>query len=403
MIDRAFPAEFSVMPKLTLGQFFRQYFVYLLPSVVLIYIVLESYQIDFRPYYVAGRSILLGLDPYLNPVNDHPALFTPVNGEDRPWSGFIYPPFAALLFVPFAMMSYGTAKIVYSSVVLIVLWLLMFQLVRNNLPRLNPAAIVLCMGSFPAIASFERGQIDIIVCALTMTAFYTYENAKKKLLPGVLLAIACGIKIFPFVALIYFLVKRQFKLVFTTLAALFLLLGLPFLYFGSLVYQNYLKRLFPEVFGEITAPGPISVHGQDIVNRVVLAIEGNKLWVTHDFVHGYMNPLMRGKTGLAMAIGLGVFALIWRFVKGRSNHEQFVSLINTLHVFNPQAWIMGMVWYFPFVIFQFNNATDLGRLILLLPLFLPPSTNINMMLSIVVTLLFALPRSRTKLLQTPTE
>jgi hypothetical protein len=104
-----------------------------------------------------------------------------------------------------------------------------------------------------------------------------------------------------------------------------------------------------------------------------------------------------------MAIGLGVFALTWWFVKHRSNQEQFVSLINTLHVFNPQAWIMGMVWYFPFVIFQFNNATDLGRLILLLPLFLPPSTNINMMLSVVVTLAFALPRSRPKLLQTPTE
>lgn len=389
------------MPKLSIGQFFRQYFVYLLPSVVLVYIVLESYQIDFRPYYVAGRSILLGLDPYLNPVNHHPALFTPVNAEDRPWSGFIYPPFAALLFVPFAMLPYGTAKIVYSAVVLIALWLLMFQLVRNNLTRLNPAAIALCMGSFPAIASFERGQIDIIVCALTMTAFYSYENARRKILPGVLLAIACGIKVFPFVALIYFGVKRQFKLLFSTVLTLGLLLGLPFLYFGNSVYFNYLKRLFPEVFGKITAAAPISVHGQDVVNRVVLAIEGNKLWVTHDFVHGYMNPFLRGKAALAMAIGLGVFALIGWFVKRRSTQEQFVSLINSLHVFNPQAWIMGMVWYFPFVMFQFNNATDLGRLVLLLPLFLPPSTNANMMLSIAVTLAFAVPASRRQLLQTP--
>jgi hypothetical protein len=393
-----FTVGFSVMPKLTLGQFFRQYYVYLLPSVVLAYIFLEAYQIDFRPYYVAGRSILLNLDPYLNPVNDHPALFTPVNGQDTPWSGFIYPPFAALLFVPLALLPYGTAKIVYSSVILIILWLLMFQLVRNNLPKLNPAAVVLAMGSFPAFASFERGQIDILVCFLTMTAFYHYEATKRKTLSGLLLALACGIKIFPFVALIYFLLKRQFKLVGSALLWLMAILGGPLLYFGPSVYQNYAKRLFPEILGKISAPGPISIHGQGIVNRVVRAIEGNKLVSTHDFVHGYMNPFLRDKTGLAFLIGGLFLALIWHYVRDRSNHEQFVSVINTLHLFNPQAWIMGMVWYFPFVLFQFDRATDLGRLLLVLPLFLPPSTNANMMLSVAITIAFAVPRSRSKLL-----
>ena len=57
--------------KADIARFLREYFIYLLPSAFIIYLVLESYQIDFRPYYIAGKAILFGLDPYLNHVNDN--------------------------------------------------------------------------------------------------------------------------------------------------------------------------------------------------------------------------------------------------------------------------------------------------------------------------------------------
>ncbi len=51
---------------------------------------------------------------------------------------------------------------------------------------------------------------------------------------------------------------------------------------------------------------------------------------------------------------------------------------------------MGLVWYIPFFLFLYNKVTKLGRILILLPLFVPPFTNINAFLAYVVSLLFVL-------------
>ena len=72
--------------------FLRSYSLTLLPVIIIGYIVAESYQIDYRAFHVAGKSILLGLDPYLNYVNDRPELYAPINAESFAYSAFRYPP-----------------------------------------------------------------------------------------------------------------------------------------------------------------------------------------------------------------------------------------------------------------------------------------------------------------------
>ena len=37
---------------------FKEYLIYFAPVIVLVYLILESYQIDFRVFYVAGKSVL---------------------------------------------------------------------------------------------------------------------------------------------------------------------------------------------------------------------------------------------------------------------------------------------------------------------------------------------------------
>ncbi|QYX33282.1 hypothetical protein [Sphaerospermopsis torques-reginae] len=78
----------------------KEYLIYFAPVFLLVYLILETYQIDFRVFYVAGKSVLYNLDPYLNHVSQFPELYVPVNAHDAPTSGFLYPPFAALLFAP---------------------------------------------------------------------------------------------------------------------------------------------------------------------------------------------------------------------------------------------------------------------------------------------------------------
>ena len=383
--------------KTDLLRFVQTYFVYLMPSAFIIYLVLESYQIDFRPYYIAGKSVLYGLDPYVNHVTQHPEFFTPVNAGESPASGFIYLPIASLLFAPLAAFSYSTAKIIYSSLILIVLWFLLFELVRHSNFKIKGETLLFSMTSFPVYAAFERGQIDILVCYLTILGFLLHQRHRQKILPGFLIGLAFCIKLFPAIALLYFLVKRQFKLVFYAIGSIIVLLIAPIPILGNSIYTSYLKRMLPGVFGEITSSVPITVHGQSVMNRIVMSVDSNGLRVTHDFVHGFMNPFLRGKPIASLTVGFIAFLILLYYLRRNSAEHQFFSIVNCIHLFNPQTWIMGIVWFIPLFLYSFGKANRLGKFILILPLFMPPFTNSNGMLAYAVTLLFAVPQVRDKL------
>ena len=384
--------------KADVARFLREYFIYLLPSAFVIYLVLESYQIDFRPYYIAGKAILFGLDPYLNHVNEYPEFYVPINANDSPYSGFIYPPFASLLFLPFGALPYVQAKLYYSIFILIILWSLLFELVRQSQFTIKGETLLFVMASFPVLASFERGQIDILICYLATLSFLIYQRQHSKALSGFLLALACGIKIFPGVILLYFILKKEFKLVTYTLGFVGVLVLAPIAYFGTPVYTHYLQEIFPDLFGALTSPGAISTHGQAVVDRVVKSVDSNGLRVTHDFVHGYHNPFLRGNLLGAAIVGLIVFAMLMYYLRRSPIEHQFFSIINTILVFNPQTWIMGLVWYVPLFIYLFGRANHLGKFILVLPLFVPPFTNSNGMLAVAIAIIFAIPTTNKRLI-----
>ena len=71
---------------------------------LLVYLALQSFQIDFRAVDLAGKSVLLGLDPYLNPVGARPEFYAPINAENFAYLAFRYPPLAALLFAPLSLL-----------------------------------------------------------------------------------------------------------------------------------------------------------------------------------------------------------------------------------------------------------------------------------------------------------
>jgi Glycosyltransferase family 87 len=205
------------------------------------------------------------------------------------------------------------------------------------------------------------------------------------------LAIACCLKIFPGVALPYYLAQRQWRLVGYTLGFMVLLFFAPWPFWGQSTYTSYQQRVFPNIFGPLPSTGRISVHGQGIVNNVVIALEGKGLRADHDFVNGYMNPFLRNLTVSTIA-GLIALGLLLYYLRRAPIDQQFFSILNTIHLFNPQTWIMGLVWYLPLFIQRFDQANQRGKFLLILPLFLPPSTNTNGMLAYAIALAFAIPR-----------
>ena len=383
-------------------RFGQRYWVYFFPIVFLVYVLLSAYQIDFRAFYVAARSVLLDLDPYLNPVTQHPELYAAINAENAVASGFIYPPLAALLLLPFGFFAYPTAKILFGVVVLVSLIGLCYCLTQDDRKDQDqdqdqdPTAIIpgeaflFISCSFPLLATFERGQVDLVVVLLTWLSFDAYYCRKNLPLSAFILGIATCIKIFPAVVLIYYFSKKQFKLFFASIASILILFFLPLLCFKTSVYQHFFQFILPKVFGTITSPIPVDVHRQSVVNNVVNAIEGNGLLASQDFANGFMNPLLQNNTIGCFITGLILIAILLKVTQKKEISYQIYAIFTTINFFNPRAWVMGLVWYIPLFLHLYPNAkTTTQKGILLLPLMMPPFTNLNGFFAYAIAIGFA--------------
>ena len=378
---------------------FKEYLIYFAPVILLVYLILESYQIDFRVFYVAGKSVLYHLDPYLNQVSKFPELYVPINAHDAPTSGFLYPPFAALIFAPLGLFPYAIAKIIFSLIIIFILIIMSFHFLQKSQFKLPGEAILFIMCSFPIFATFERGQIDILVLYLTFLSFDLFQNKNKKsILPAsLLLGISSCIKIFPVLTLIYYLFNKKFNFLIWAILSILILFLVPLLYFDFSVYQHFFQVILPNLFGEITASEPINTHGQNVINNLVISLESTGLIASRNLSNGYMNPLLKNNTIGAFLLGLLSIMLLLIVNRKNSQEYQFYAILNTINLFNPRPWIMGLVWYFPTFLILYPQVNKLGRFVILIPIFMPPFTNTNAILAFVITLLFSISLNNTNL------
>jgi hypothetical protein len=375
---------------MTFRQFLSRYLIYFAPIMYLGYLVAESYQMDFRAFYVAAKSVLHHLDPYLNPVSEWPELFAAGNADANPASGFRYPPLAALLFMPLGLLAYEPSRVLFSLLNFGLFMLTCFYLTRLNGTRMQGTAILFAMVSFPILAHFERGQIDLLLLWLVVGAFVAYTPKQANWGTAWLLAIASSIKVFPLFVLAYFVQQRELKLILKTLAIAFLLSLAPWLYFGPGVYMSFLKRSLPGVFGAISSPTPIDVHGQGVLHFfIVRALQGNGKFFGHDFVNGRMNPLFSSDAVAALIFGTIAVTVVLLASRQLSSQYQFFAVLTTVTLFNAQAWVMGLTWYIPLFVYCYGRTTTLGKFFILLPLFVPPLINTNGYLAYAIALIMA--------------
>ena len=378
----------------SIRQFFKQYGIYLAPILCIGFLVAESYQVDFRPLYVAGRSVILDFNPYFNPVGEYPELFAAGNAGYRPTSGFRYPPLAAMLLTPLGMIpSYEVARVIFSLLMLAALVGVVYLVARERRFQLSGAAIVLGLVSFPTLALFERGQIEILLALMGLAAFYLYQQPQRRWLASLLLALAAHLKVFPALLVLYFWVaKRDWRFGLQSLAwAGALVLG-SYLYLGDEVYLSFFQRSLPQFFGHIPYQLPDIVQDQGVEYwYIVRAIQGNNKIFTHDFANGKMNPLLFEHPVLAILLGcLGFVGVLW-LTRRRPEAGRFFAAINLINLANPMSWVMAIVWYLPLFLYLFDRVGTKAKALLLLPLFLPPPhINSNGYAALAVVLAYAL-------------
>ena len=95
-----------------------KYIIALSPIFLIFYISNETYAIDYRAFYLAGKSVLNNLNPYLNHISLNFDFYGPINSELSKYSGWKYPPLASYIFAPLASLPYELSKNIFNLILL---------------------------------------------------------------------------------------------------------------------------------------------------------------------------------------------------------------------------------------------------------------------------------------------
>lgn len=133
--------------------------------------------------------------------------------------GFTYPPFAALVLVPFALLESLPAKVVWTALTFVATVGSIFLLVRASgrgmvagsparAPRVAWVAglSIPVMLSYPFLHNLVVGQVSLFVVALAL-----FDHLLPRRWQGSLVGIAAAIKLTPLVFLPYYLITKQWR------------------------------------------------------------------------------------------------------------------------------------------------------------------------------------------------
>lgn len=179
-----------------------------------------QYRIDIDVYRLGGQAWLDGRPLYADGV-----LFATEAGLDLP---FTYPPLAAIVFAPFAMLPLPVASIAITVTTLILLlvstWIVLTRLRVAETWPVGPngawrrgwvtAAIVAPAIVYlePIRSNFEFGQVNVVLMTLVIADCVPRRTPWPR---GLLLGVAMALKLTPAVFLLYFLLRRDTRTLIT--------------------------------------------------------------------------------------------------------------------------------------------------------------------------------------------
>ena len=366
----------------------NKYIISLCPIFLIFYISNETYAIDYRAFYLAGKSVLNNLNPYLNHISLNIDFYGPINSELSKYSGWKYPPLASYLFAPFALFPYELSKNLFNLISLLTGSLIIHLTIKKKFLDINPSSLLIVGISFPLLATISRGQVEILLVCLSLVALYFFKKGSI-LLSSIFLAIIGFIKIFPLLLAFSFIKSKQ-----RTKFFLFLILSLLTLYLLNIFLcpiewrQTFFERLIipwnQMPMGDLKElPYGIGVIKDSMMVRTS---DARDLFHSHFFVFGFANPLLSNNLLLSAIIG-GFGALISsiRFSK-YSLTLTFLAVMNWINIINPISWIMGLIWYVPLFLYSYDKVKKPLKLIIILPLILPPFLNISGYLASIISL-----------------
>lgn len=161
-----------------------------------------------------------------------------------PTSGYFYSHFFALFLSLLARLPLETAIRwwwVFQAVSYLLLFLPSFELGRKNhwIPCVYFGLILF---SEPSITNLTWGQVSVFLTGCVLSSWACYRNGWRKS-AAVLLGLAIAIKYYPALFLIYYLLKKEWRLVVECLVVTLCCLGLPVFVFGWQAKWDFFREV----------------------------------------------------------------------------------------------------------------------------------------------------------------
>lgn len=311
---------------------------------------------DFSEYYAVARAIIH--DPHAN-IYSEAVQAQAVAGLGLPNQPppFLYPPFADLLFIPLALLPFGTAAAIWLGVN-VVLWagctlLLAYEahhILAPVLPaRLSPMArrlvplalaAILCLASRPAEQTLALGQINLLVLApLALVPTLTRRGHERWV--GVAIAVAAMLKLTPVVLLAYLALRRRWQALGAALAILAALVAVALAVHGVAVVPRMLAA--QAAFSSITAH---NTNEESLVGPVV-----STLLLAHPAASSFILLARDGVLAL-VAVAAGFALGLRRSPRPRAPEDDrwlgedaaYAAALCGVILVSPTAWAHHYTW-----------------------------------------------------------
>lgn len=204
---------------------------------------------DFGNYYYGSRLLLDGkfnseIYTSIHSFNEQIGKY----GETDYFENYIpVPPFSALFYTPFCVFSSLKAKFVFNLVSLFLFCISLFRLLKFLNVNSKALHVLPVIMFFPLYANIQQGQAYLLIVAFLFEIFHSSQK-NQVFYPSLLIAITIALKIFPGIILLYFISKRNWRIVGASIVMFLILTGITSLLLPETITFNYFTSILPRLF-----------------------------------------------------------------------------------------------------------------------------------------------------------
>ncbi|MCE3229371.1 MAG: hypothetical protein K0S32_3922 [Bacteroidetes bacterium] len=155
------------------------------------------------------------------------------------------PPFSLIFYYPFSFLESASAKLLFNILSCLVFCFSFFRFAKKQ--NLEPKYLFLLPVLFlPMYNNFMQGQSYLLIVAALLEIWLAY-NSGRQWLVAIIIAFVFQLKLFPAFVLIYFLFRKEYKIILFSVLGILVLTGLTAIVLGENVVLHYFTDIVPRL------------------------------------------------------------------------------------------------------------------------------------------------------------